>query len=75
MEQGHIVKIINAALKARWSHKETRSGKSIKCMPSWHQEIKDLVILYEEKGWIVEKRVAITSRGRQLFLNFKHPTW
>ena len=75
MQKQQLVKMINKILREPWDDFDTKNGKEIHCMPSWISSLKEIIPLYSDKGWIVEKRVAISSRGRQLSLNFKNPTW
>lgn len=75
MDKKKLIKFINSVLKNSWSHKDAKKGKDILLMPSWKPYAKELVPMYKSKGWIVSKKVSISSRGRQLFLNFRHPDW
>lgn len=75
MEKKELVKMINSILRMPWDDDDIKNGKDVHCMPAWLSVLREVVPLYSEKGWIVEKRVAISSRGRQLSLNFKNPTW
>ena len=76
MQKRQIIKLINTILKGSWTSGEARDGKNVPCLVSWRHELKEIVFLYKEKGWLVEKRVEISSRrGRQHFLNFRHPSW
>ena len=70
MQKDHLVKIINAVLKEPWTADDMKDGKNVYCMPAWKNSIKTVLPLYIEKGWIIQKRVSISSRGRQLFINF-----
>tara|TARA_B100000282_G_C31491254_1_gene380394 strand:+ start:127 stop:363 length:237 start_codon:yes stop_codon:yes gene_type:complete len=75
MKKKELVKMINDILRMPWNNDDIKNGKDVQCMPAWTSALREIVPLYSEKGWIVEKRVAISSRGRQLSLNFKNPTW
>jgi len=75
MNKNQVIKVINSILKSDWSDSDVRNGKDIQCMRSWNRLMKEVVFLYEKEGWAVEKRVSISSKGRQLFLNFKNPNW
>jgi len=67
--------MINKILKEPWDDAATKNGKEIHCMPAWINGLKEIIPLYSDKGWVVAKIVSISSRGRQLSLNFKHPSW
>ena len=75
MKTKELMAMLNEILRSPWSEEEARAGKNIQCMPSWVPAVREIVPMYTSKGWIVEKRVSISSRGRQLSLNFKHPSW
>ena len=67
--------MINSVLKDPWSEEDIKRGKVINCMPAWFESLKKVIPMYSEKGWVVSKHLAITSSGRHLSLNFKHPEW
>ena len=71
----HIVKSINKVLSNNWTASDVQEGKNIKCMRSWNLHLKEVVSMYEKKGWVVKKQIALSSLGRQLLLNFKNPHW
>ena len=75
MQKNELVKIINQTLKDSWSTDDIKNGKDIHCMRSWFGALRDVIPLYRKKGWIVKKLLSISTRGRKLTLNFKHPTW
>lgn len=75
MDKQNLVKIINNMLRSPWSEHDIKLGKDIKCMPSWMSALREIIPMYQERGWLVEKRVSITARSRHLSLNFKHPKW
>lgn len=75
MQKNNLVKIINKILRDPWSIKDIKEGKDLQCMPAWTLSVKEVIPLYLEKGWLVKKKLAITSKGRHLSLNFKHPQW
>jgi hypothetical protein len=75
MQKKDIVKIINQTLKNSWSADDIRNGKNIHCLPSWTTALRDVVPMYRDKGWVVKKLLSISTKGRKLTLNFKHPTW
>lgn len=75
MQKNDIVKLINQTLKNSWTAEDIKNGKDIQCMPSWISALRDVIPMYRKKGWIVKKLLSISTRGRKLTLNFKHPTW
>ena len=75
MKKEVLVKMINSLLRNPWSEEEIKHGKDIHCMPAWTNALKIVIPLYAENGWIITKELVITSKSRQLSLNFKHPKW
>lgn len=75
MDSSKLIKFINSVLKSKWSRKDVKNGKDILILPAWKDPAKEIISKYKRKGWVVSRKVSISSRGRQIFLNFKHPDW
>jgi len=75
MQKKDLVKIINEILRDPWSDADVRQGKDLKCMPAWIASLKEVIPMYEDRGWLVQKNLIITGKSRHLSLNFKHPKW
>ena len=69
-----IVKEINERLRDTWTDLEWKNGKNVRIKKEWAGRLKFISERYSLAGWVVKKRVEISSNGEKLFfLNFMNP--
>ena len=69
-----IAKEINKRLRDTWSDYEWKNGKDILIEKGWAGRLKFITERYENAGWVVKKRVEIsTTKQKVFYLNFKNP--
>lgn len=69
-----IVYDINKQLRDTWSEHEWKHGKDVVVDKGWAGRLKFITERYINAGWVVKKRVEISStKERIFFLNFINP--
>ena len=69
-----IANEINKRLRDTWTDYEWKHGKDVEIDKAWAGRLKFITERYVSAGWIVKKRVEIsTTKERVFFLNFVHP--
>lgn len=73
MNESEMITWINSRLKASWSKKERKSGKTLNVNWRMWRTINAVLPKYRSIGWLVTKNVETDGKERRLFLVFINP--
>jgi hypothetical protein len=70
-----LIMLINYHLRKDWTYDDYENGKPIDLQWSWGASLKNVLYIYRDKGWEIQKLAVFNGNDRKLQLRFKNSQW